>query len=146
MAVGKLMSARYEIEAMVVGALKPLENELGVPVLAGRTTGERPGSFIVVRSEEENFVIPNARAGFVEVDVVSVAQLDDEGEVEASKTRIERIGLYFGTAEVMEDMREAGTAEMTTWPSFAVMRGTSTVRKDRSVGDVLRVSFGVQRM
>jgi hypothetical protein len=75
-----------------------------------------------------------------------VSQLDDAGELAASKARIERIGLYFGTAEVMEDMREAGTAEMTTWPSFALMRGTSTLRKDRSVGDVLRVSFGVQRM
>lgn len=140
------MSALYEIEAMVVGALKPLEHELGVPVLAGRTTGDRPGSFVVVRAEQEKFVIPDARAGFVEVDVVSVAQLDDAGEVTASKARIRRIGLYFGTADVMDDMRQAGTVEMTTWPSFAVMRGTSTVQKDRSQGDVLRVSFGVQRM
>ncbi len=146
MAVGKSMSARYEIEAMVVGALKPLEPELGVPVLAGRTTADRPGSFVVVRAEEERFILPNAYAGFVEVDVVSVAQLDDAGEVEASKERIRQIGLYFGTADAIEDMREAGTAEMTAWPSFMVMRGTSTVSKDRSQGDVLRISFGVERM
>lgn len=140
------MSALYEIEAMVVGALKPLEHDLGVPVLAGRTTGDRPGSFVVVRAEEEKFATPTAELGFVEVDVVSVAQLDDAGEVEASKRRIERIGLYFGTAAVVEDMQEAGTPEMTTWPSFAVMRATSVVRKERSQGDMLRVSFGVHRM
>lgn len=140
------MSALYDIEAMVVGALKPLEPDLGVPVLAGRRTGDRPGSFVVVRAEEERFVIPNARAGFVEVDVVSVAQLDEAGELAASKARIRRIGLYFGTADVMDDMRHAGTPEMSTWPSFAVVRGTSTLEKDRSQGDVLRVSFGVQRM
>jgi hypothetical protein len=140
------MSARYEIEAMVVGALRPLEAQLGVPVLPGRTTADRPGSFVVVRAEEERFVIPTARAGFVEVDVVSVAQLDDAGELAASKERIEQIGLYFGTADVMDDMRETGTAEMTTYPSFAVVRGSSVLRKDRSQGDVLRVSFGVQRM
>jgi hypothetical protein len=140
------MSALYEIEAMVVGALKPLEPELGVPVLAGRTTGDRPGSFVVVRAEEESFIMPNARAGFVEIDVMSVAQLDDANEVQASKDRIRTLGLYFGTADVVEDMREAGSPEMCTWPSFSVMRGTSVLRKDRSQADVLRVSFGVERM
>jgi hypothetical protein len=140
------MSAKYEVEAMMTGALKALESELGVPVLAGRRTGERPGSFVVVRAEEERFATPTARAGFVEVDVVSVAQLDNAGEVEASKRRIGQIGLYFGTADVMDDMREAGTPEMRTWPSFHVMRGSSVLVKDRSQGDVLRISVGVQRM
>ena len=140
------MTARYEIERMICGALNTLQLVIGVPIVVGRTAKDRKGNYVVVNSEEEKFSTPLARVGFVEVDIISVVDLDLANAAEDSQRRIETISQFLASEEAIDLVRDAGTPEMTTWPYALILRDSTVLKKDRSRGDSIHVSVSVGRM
>lgn len=144
------MNANHEIEELLVGAMAAREAQpggwLGVPAFVSRSTAKRPMSYVVVTGGEQKAMVPSGQIVEVEVDVTCVAQLDEAGELEASKVRAAKLGEWFADpAAVLAAMCAAGRADMLYFPIGLVVEGAETVMKTRSQGEMIGLRMTVAR-
>lgn len=128
------------VEELVVEELRRHEDELGVRIVPGRSREQRPDSYIAVVSEAEDE--RGAGAGLVSLNVVCVAQIDDDGELEQSKTRIAWLWKFFSDpACPLRGKRDRGICI-----DGIYVEGSAPLRKERSVGDFLFLKVGAHRI
>ena len=144
------MNANHEAEELVVGAIAAREaapgGGLGVPALMSRSTAKRPMSYVVVTADEQKAMVVSGMIVEVEVDVTCVAQLDEAGELEASKTRAAKLGTWLANpVAALAAMCSAARADLLYFPIGLVVEGAETMRKERSQGERIGLRMTLAR-
>jgi hypothetical protein len=146
------MNANHEAEELLVGAITARETAagpagwLGVKALMSRSTAKRPMSYVVVTADEQRAMLTNGLIVEVEVDVTCVAQLDEPGELAASKARAGKLGTWLADPQAaLAEMCAAGREDMLYFPIGLVVEGAETMRKERSQGERIGLRMTLAR-